>query len=85
MEYRPAGAFGEKGALLLLSLLYHPNQMSKSELFVVGALVPAITIEDTGEATYEEQEISGSVTLQLVMLHPAAAAFCCEVASGSNE
>ncbi|KIK40412.1 hypothetical protein CY34DRAFT_13727 [Suillus luteus UH-Slu-Lm8-n1] len=43
--------------------------MSKSELFVVGALVPAITIEDTGEATYEEQEISGSKPLPRFYTH----------------
>jgi Ca2+-dependent lipid-binding protein len=51
---------GGKGALL--SLLRHPNPMSTSELPIVGVHVPTITVEDTGEATNEEQEKSGSVT-----------------------
>ncbi|KAG1761769.1 hypothetical protein EDD22DRAFT_847487 [Suillus occidentalis] len=68
----------------ILRALWVQMEYRPAEIFVVGALVPTITIEDAGEATYEEQEISGSVTLQLVMLHPAAAA-CCGVASESNE
>lgn len=51
---------GGKGALL--SLLRHPNPTSTSEPPIVGAPIPTITVEDTDEATNEEQEKSGSVT-----------------------